>query len=135
MFECTFIAIVPTPSSLTLTNSGTSDVVVVGSDVTLTCTLVLNSAIVATDLPLLMVGIQLSKDGTPLSNRIMSSMRGTTFTYTTQLELNSFGRNNSGKYTCTATVSPQPTSTYLNGTITLPSSNIRVTTGEIFPVT
>ena len=118
--------IVPTPSSLMLTsNSGNLDDVtgVVGSDITLTCTLVLNSAIMGSENALLMVEAQLSRNGTSLA--IASrSITGTTFTYTTQL--NSFGRSDSGNYTCTATVRPQPTAVYLTGNEILSSSiNIR----------
>ena len=118
--------IVPTPSSLMLTsNSGNLDDVtgVVGSDITLTCTLVLNSAIMGSENALLMVEAQLSRNGTALA--IASrSITGTTFTYTTQL--NSFGRSDSGNYTCTATVRPQPTAVYLTGNEILSSSiNIR----------
>ena len=91
--------IVPTPSSLMLTsNSGNPDdvTVVVGSDLTLTCTLVLNSALMGSENALLMVEAQLSRNGTSLT--IASrSITGTTFTYTTQLS--SFGRSDSGNYT------------------------------------
>ena len=109
-----------------LTSSGTSDIVIVGSDITLTCILVLNSAIVISDLSLLMVDAELSRNGTPLtlSGRIMTD---TTFTYTTQL--NPFGRSDSGNYTCTATVRPQPTSIYLTGNETL-SSTIGIKAGK-----
>ena len=109
-----------------LTSSGTSDIVIVGSDITLTCTLVLNSAIVISDLPLLMVDAELSRDGNPLtlSGRTMTD---TTFTYTTQL--NPFGRSDSGNYTCTATVRLQPTSIYLTGNETL-SSTIDIKAGK-----
>jgi hypothetical protein len=66
----------------------------------------LNSAIVASDVSLLMVEAQLSRSRTPLT-LTGPTVTGTTFTYTTQL--NSFGRSDSGNYTCTATVRPQPT--------------------------
>ena len=109
-----------------LTSSGTSDIVIVGSDVTLTCTLVLNSAIVVSDLSLLMVDAQLSRDGTPLtlSGRTIT---GIVYTYITQL--NSFGRSDSGNYTCIATVRPQQTSTYLTGNETM-SSIISIKAGK-----
>ena len=126
---------VPTPSSLTLiSNSGSpdNDNVVVDSDIILTCTLVLNSALVASDRALLMVDVQLSRDGTPFSNPILSSMAGTTFMYRTQL--NPFRRNDSGNYSCNATIRPQSSSTYLTGNEMLVSEN-RVTTGEIIPET
>jgi hypothetical protein len=65
------------------------------------------------DLLLLMVDAQLLRDGTPLT-RIGPIVSGTTFTYTTQL--NSFGRSNSGNYTCMANVRPKLTAVYLTGT-------------------
>ena len=61
----TCFCIVPT-SSLMLTSSGTSDIVTVGTDIILTGTLVFNLAIVASDVSLLMVDAQLSRDGTIL---------------------------------------------------------------------
>ena len=65
------------------------------------------------ELSLLNVSAQLSRDGTPLT-LTGPTVSGTTFTYTTQLR--SFGENDTGNYTCTVTVEPHPTSTYLNGT-------------------
>ena len=82
---------------------------IVGTSVTLTCTLMLNLAIVASDISLLMVDAMLSRDGTPLT-LTGPTVTGTTFTYTTQI--NSFGRIDSGNYICTATVRPKPTQMY-----------------------
>ena len=121
--------IVPTPSSLMLmSNGGNSDdiTVVVGSDLTLTCTLVLNSAIMGSENALLMVEAQLSRNGTALALPSLS-VTGTTFTYTTQL--NSFGRSDSGNYTCTATIRPQATAVYLTGNEIL-SSHINIRAGN-----
>ena len=72
----------------------------------------LNSAILGSEIFLLVVDAQLSRDGTPLA-LTGPIVTGTTFTYSTQL--NSFGRSDFGNYTCRATVRPQPTSTYLIG--------------------
>ena len=99
------------------------DVVVVGSDITLTCTLALNSAIMGSEKTLLMVDAQLSRDGTQLALTGLT-VTGTTFTYTTAV--NSFGRSDSGNYTCTATIRPRPSSTYLTGNEMLSTTiNIR----------
>ena len=98
---------------------------IIGTDATLVCTVELNSAIDESDLSLLMMDVQLSRDGTPLTLTGLT-VTGTTFTYTTQL--NSFGRSDSGNYTCTATVKPQPTSTYLTRSIMV-SSNIVIKAG------
>ena len=97
----------------------------IGDVITLTCTLDLNSVILESDLSLLMVSAQLTHpNGTMLS--VSNTMRGTTFTYTTQL--NSFGRTDSGNYTCNATIGPQPSSTYLMG-IEMLSNGVEVTAG------
>ena len=129
MLSCACINIVPTLSSVTLSNGGTSDIVMFGADVSLTCTLEFNSAIAAADLSLLIIDIQLSRDGPQLSNPTGSTLNGsgTIFTYTTQL--NSFGRNDSGNYTCTATIQPQPTAVYLTGNETLQSNAINIRAG------
>ena len=82
-----------------------------GTDVTLTCNVTMGQGVLSSDLSLLMVNTQLSRDGTKL-NRMMS-ISGTTFTYT--IQLNSFGRNDSGNYTCTANVTLLQPSTYLTG--------------------
>ena len=105
---------------------------VIGSDITLTCTLELNSAVVVSDLSLLMVDVLFFKDGILLSNPTRSPATGTTFMYRTQL--NPFCRNNSGNYSCNATITPQPSSAYLTGNEMLVSENNRVTTGEIILV-
>ena len=85
----------------------------------------LNSAIVESDLSLLMMDVQLSRDGTPLTLTDLT-VTGTVFIYTTQL--NSFGRSDSGNYTCTATVEPRPTSTYLTRSIMV-TANISIKAG------
>ena len=96
---------------------------VVRSDITLTCTLVLNSAIIGPENALLMVDAQLSRDGTPLTLTSLT-VTGTTFTYTSAV--NSFGRSDSGNYTCTATIRPRPSLTYLIGNEMLSTAiNIR----------
>ena len=96
------------------------------SDVTLSCTVELGPAVSQSDVPLLTVDAQLSRDGTPLA-LTGPTVTGTTFTYTIQLD--SFGRSDSGNYTCTATVRPQTTSTYLTGNETF-SRVTEVTTGK-----
>ena len=87
---------------------------IVGSEVILTCTVELNSAILGSEIFLLAVNAQLSKNGTVLALAGPVVTAGTIFTYTMQLNL--FRMNDFGKYTCTATVRPQPTSAYLRGT-------------------
>ena len=103
---------------------------VFGSDITLTCTLEINSAIVASDLSLLMVDVQLFRDGTALT-LTGPAMANTTFNYT--IQLNSFSITDVGNYTCNATIRPMMSSTYITGNEILESDTIQVTTGEIFP--
>ena len=72
---------------------------IVGSDVTLTCTVELSPAV---DVPVT-VNVQLSDPaGSPLTTTT-PSMSGSTYTSTAMVS--SFGREESGDYTCTATVS------------------------------
>ena len=89
------------------------------------CVIEFSPAVVESDLRLLMVDTQLSRDGTtlPLTGPVVS---GTTFTYTTQL--NSFGRNDSGNYSCTATISLGQTP-HLVENKTVTSDNLKVSTG------
>ena len=56
----------------------------VGADVTVTCTVELGPSVVESDLSVLMVDAQLSRNGTPLT-LTAPTVAGTTFTYTIQL--------------------------------------------------
>ena len=114
------LTIVPYPSSVALSSDPVSPIIV-GSAVTLTCTVELGLAVVDSDLSLLMVEAQLTRDGTTLT-LTGPKVTGTTFTYTIQLD--SFSRNDSGKYICTATVTPQSTSSYLTGSAVLSKTAI-----------
>ena len=107
------------------------EAVVFGSDVTLTCTLGINSAIVASDLSLLMVEVQLSRNGILLDDPTLSPITGTTFVYTSRLS--SFRITDVGNYTCNATIRPVSSSTYITGNEILESDTIQITTGETFP--
>ena len=97
-----------------------------GSDVTVTCVVEMAQGVVDSDLSLLMVDAQLSREGTPLT-LTGPTVTGTTFTYTIQLD--SFGRNDSGNYNCTATVRPRHNLTYLIGN-GVTSAITKVVTGE-----
>ena len=100
------------PSYVTLTSNVANIIQIVGSDVELTCTVELNPEILGSEIFLLAVNAQLSRDGTQLA-LTGPTVTGTTFTYAFQL--NSFQRSDFGNYTCTATIRPQPTSAYLTG--------------------
>ena len=90
------------PNPMITINSNPPPPILDGTDVTLTCNVTMGQGVLPSDLSLLMVDTQLSRDGTilDLTGPVVS---GTTFTYTTQL--NSFGRNDSGIYAYTANVS------------------------------
>ena len=83
------------------------------------------------DLSLLMVDVQMSKDGTTLA-LTGPTVTDTNFTYTIQLD--SFGRRDSGNYICKATVSLRQPSIYLTG-IGVLSAMAEVVTGENIRVT
>ena len=105
--------IVPTPSSIVLISSeANSDRILIGSGITFTCTVALNPAILGSEIFLLTVDVQLSRDGTPLT-LTGPIVTGTTFTYTAQLD--SFEMSDFGSYTCIATIRPQATSGYVLG--------------------
>ena len=83
-----------------------------GTDVTLTCSITMGQGILPSDLSLLMVDKQMSRNGTTL-DLTGPVVTGTTFTYT--IRLDSFGRNDSGIYACTANVTLLQPSTFLTG--------------------
>ena len=116
---------VPDPQSVFLT-SNPAVPNINGDSVTLICTVNMRQEILDSEIVLLMVDAQLSRDGTSLV-LIGTTVTGTTFNYTTQL--NSFGSADSGNYTCMATIRPQPTSTYLTGT-GMVLHTARITTGN-----
>ena len=101
------------------------EALVFGSDVTLTCTLGLNSAIVASDLSLLMVDIQLSRDGVLLHNSTQPPVTGLSYIHTTQL--NPFRITDVGNYSCSATI--RSSSAYLTGNEILQSNVINIRVG------
>ena len=122
--------IVPTSSTIALRSNvaNHSSIVIIGSDVMLTCTIELNSAILGFELSLLMVSAQVYKDEETLLALTGPIVTGSIFTYTTQLK--SFERNDFGNYTCIATIEPQPTLTYLIGTTVL-SNTLIIKTGKL----
>ena len=80
------------------------------------------------DLSLLMVDVQLSRDGAPLTPT-NSTVALPTFIILYTQELDSFERSDSGNYTCTAVIRPQPTLAYLTESDLL-SNTITITSGE-----
>ena len=95
----------------------------IGSTVTLTCMADLDPAI---DVPVT-VNIQLSDPaGSPLTTTtpLVSGA-----IYSSMATISSFGRNQSGIYTCFATVSPSPPNSFLSES-SIQTETLRVTTGE-----
>ena len=122
---------VPSSSiSLIMTSSEVNDIRIVGSDVTLTCTVELNSAIFSFDDFLLTVNAQLFKEESLLPLPLAGSeVNDTTVTYTAKLQLSPFQRSDFGNYTCSATIRPQPSSAYITGIDTL-SDMINIKPGK-----
>ena len=87
-----------------------------GSSADLLCTVEFDPAVVGTNLSLLMVDVQLSRDGTTLA-LTGQTMTGTRFTYSSRIT--SFKMNNVGDYICTATVSLRSAQTYITGNATI----------------
>ena len=125
MYACG-VHVVPSPSSITLSSREVNSIQLVGSDITLTCAVKLHPAILGSEIFLLVVDAQLSRDGTPLA-LTGPIVTGTTFTYTAQM--NVFGKSDYGNYTCTATVTPQPSLTFLIGTDVL-SDTLTITASK-----
>ena len=93
----------------------------------MTCTVELGSAVMESELSLLMVDAQLFRDGTPL-NLTSQSVTGTTHIY--RVVVSSFNENNVGNYSCIATIGPQP-STFLTGIGQLVSSPFEIIIGKL----
>ena len=117
--------IVPAPSSVTITSDQANPLAVrpVGmASVTLTCTVVLDSSV---DVPVTVNTVWTGPDN--FNRNIMAQQMGSTTTYTSTAMVSSFGRDQSGVYICTATVSS--TSSYIMNSMAS-SSTIRVTVGK-----
>ena len=111
---------VPAPTSVSV-NSDPFSPIIAESNVTLTCSVELSPAV---DVPVT-VNVQLSDPaGSPLTTTI-PSISG--FTYTSTAMVSAFGRDQSGVYTCTATVSS--TSSFLTDSGST-SGTARVTVGK-----
>ena len=106
----------PTPSVAVMNSSFTA-----GSNVTLTCTVVLSQAV---DVPVTVNTVWTGPNG--FMENIPAGRVGSTTTYTSTAMVSSFGRDQSGVYTCTATVSS--TSSFISSSIG--SASIRVTVGK-----
>ena len=117
---------VPDPQSVIVTSSGDS-IVRNGSTVTVICTVELGPAILPSEVPLLLVSAWLFKNGAPLTVTALT-MTGTTYNFGTMVS--SFSERDIGNYTCTATISPQPSSTFLTGMGYGESNNVEIVIGK-----
>ena len=113
--------VVQAPTSVSVTSDHSNPIRPVGSTVTLTCTVVLAEYVDG-----LTVNTELTGPN-GFSENGMAQRMGSTSTYTSTAMVRSFGRDQSGNYTCTATVSS--TSSFLTTSDPL-SETARVTVGK-----
>ena len=90
----------PVPDPYVSITSNPPGIIYVGSTVTLTCTVVLSPSV---DVPVTVNTVWTGPDN--FNRNIMAQQMGSTTTYTSTVMVSSFGRDQSGDYTCTATVS------------------------------
>ena len=108
------VSTVPAPLSVTVSTSTGSNIIRNGSAVTVNCVVELSPAVMESEVSLVMVDAELSRDGTPLT-LTDPTVTGTRFIF--GVAVSSFNDNDVGTYTCTATVRPtQSSSQFLNGT-------------------
>ena len=119
--------IVPAPTSVTVTSDQANPLAVrpVGmATVTLTCTVVLDSSV---DVSVTVNTMWTGPAGFSMNNIMAQQMVNTT-TYTSTVMVSSFGRNQSGNYNCTATVSSA--SPFITGNPSM-SGTSRISVGEL----
>ena len=113
---------------MTITSDPVSPIWPVGSNVTLNCTVELSPAV---DVPVTVNTVWTGPAGFMTTNTAQPVM-GSTTTYTSTAMVSLFGRNQTGKYTCTATVSS--TSSFLTGSGSQ-YGIARVTVGKVISYT
>ena len=119
MWHC--ISLVPIPTSVIVTPPVVP--VTVGSSINLTCTIELSQLV---DVPVTVNTVWTGPDGFMTANTTRPVM-GSTAAYTSTATVSSFGRKQSGVYTCTTNISS--TSPFLVGSIQI-SGTARVTVGK-----
>ena len=121
---CEFFNTVPISESVT---SKSNPIHPIGSAVTLTCSCIVDLS-PAIDIPVT-VNIQLrDPTGKPL-NTTLPLVFGSS--YTTTAMISSFGRNQSGIYTCTVNISSILASPFITGRQVALETTTRITAGEI----
>ena len=101
-----------------------------GSSVTLTCTVELNPVI---DVPVTVNAVWSGPDGFMITNAAQRVM-GSNTTYTSTAMVRSFGREQSGVYTCAATINPVSPNLFLIVSIQM-QVRARVTAGKSMLIT
>ena len=112
---------VPT-STVSITSNQPRPIITVGSSVILTCTVELSPSV---DVPVTVNTVWTGPDN--LNRNMQAPRMGSTITYTSTVMVSSFGRDQSGEYTCTATVSSM-SSFIMNSMASSPPT--RVTVGK-----
>ena len=92
---------VPIPEVM-ISSDPVNPIQLMGSDVTLTCTVELDPAV---DVPVAVNTVWTGPAGFFMTTNTAQPVMGSTTTYTSIAMVSSFGRDHSGVYTCTATVS------------------------------
>ena len=111
---------VPAPTSVTVASNSVNPIRPVGSDVTLTCIVMLSAAV---DVPVTVNTVW----SRPAGFRMYRSSIGNNTLQASTIIVKSFGRNNSGVYNCTATIN---SSTVLLNISDSSFGTLRVTTGK-----
>ena len=89
------------PISVIITSNPVSPIHIIGSNVTLTCTVELSPAV---DVPVTVNIVWTGPTGFMIDDTAQPAIQNTTTYYNTAV-VSSFGRNQSGDYTCTAKIS------------------------------
>ena len=122
-----FQHVVPDPQSIIVTNN-LDTIILRGSDITLTCSVQMNSSVLDSEISLLMVEAQLINPNGRMLSLSNPAILGTTFTFTSQA-VKSFSDSDVGSYVCSATVRTGSSSPYLTGIGEL-SGKIELEIGE-----
>jgi hypothetical protein len=117
---------VSAPTTVILSSSISNPIPPFGSDVTLTCTVELSPAV---DVPVTVNTVLTTVDGF-INTSTAQPVMGSITNYTAPFMISSFGRSNSGNYTCRATVSLTSSSAYI-GDSSPATDSVRVTIGKI----
>ena len=112
---------VPAPSSIMVSSIPIRPA---GTDVTVTCTVELSNV---TDIPVTVNMVWTGPAGFN-TTKITQHVTGSTTTYISTVMVNSFRRDQSGVYTCTATVRPMKMSEFLSDSNSL-SERMYITVG------